>query len=82
MFTRINGDIPNRGLDMADINMHGVTYMQQINEAGNPAAGLHIEPGIWARGTPDQQPCRASDRGADGVDPTRDRDQRTGQSSR
>ena len=48
VFTRINGDIPNRGLDMADINMHGVTYMQQINEAGNPAAGLHIEPGIWA----------------------------------
>jgi len=33
---------------MPDINMHGVTYMQQINEAGNPAAGLHIEPGIWA----------------------------------
>jgi hypothetical protein len=48
VFTRINGDIPNRGLDMADINMHGITYMQQINEAGNPAAGLHIEPGIWA----------------------------------
>lgn len=48
VFTRINGDIPNRGLDMPDINMHGVTYMQQINEAGNPAAGLHIEPGIWA----------------------------------
>jgi hypothetical protein len=48
VFTRIDGDIPNRGLDMPDINMHGVTYMQQINEAGNPAAGLHIEPGIWA----------------------------------
>ena len=48
VFTRINGDIPNRGLDMPDINMHGVTYMQQINEAGNPAAGLHVEPGIWA----------------------------------
>lgn len=28
VFTRINGDIPNRGLDMPDINMHGVTYMQ------------------------------------------------------
>jgi hypothetical protein len=48
VFTRINGDIPNRGLDMPNINMHGVTYMQQINEAGNPAAGLHVEPGIWA----------------------------------
>src|SRR5947209_10905269 len=48
VFTRIDGNIPNRGLDMGDINMHGVTYMQQINEAGDPAAGLHIEPGIWA----------------------------------
>jgi hypothetical protein len=33
---------------MPDINMHGVTYMQQINEAGHPNEGLHIEPGIWA----------------------------------
>jgi hypothetical protein len=33
---------------MPDINMFGVTYLQQINEAGNPANGLHIEPGIWA----------------------------------
>ena len=48
VFTRINGNIPNRGLDPPNINMHGVTYMQQINEAGNPAAGLHVEPGIWA----------------------------------
>lgn len=48
VFTRINGPIPNRGLAMADINMFGVTYMQQINEAGHPDQGLHIEPGIWA----------------------------------
>jgi hypothetical protein len=48
VFTRINGDIPNRGLAMPDINMHGVTYVQQINEAGHPNEGLHIEPGIWA----------------------------------
>ena len=48
VFTRINGEIPNRGLDMPDIEMHGVTYMQQINEFGHPAAGLHVEPGIWA----------------------------------
>jgi hypothetical protein len=48
VFTRIKGEIPNRGLDMPNINMQGITYMQQINEAGNPAAGLHIEPGIWA----------------------------------
>ena len=47
VFTKINGPIPNRGLQMPDINMFGVTYMQQIAEASN-GAGLHIEPGIWA----------------------------------
>jgi hypothetical protein len=48
VFTRINGPIPNRGFAMPDINMFGVTYMQQINEAGDPTNGLHIEPGVWA----------------------------------
>jgi hypothetical protein len=48
VFTRINGPIPNRGLAMPDINMFGVTYLQQINEANQPTKGLHIEPGIWA----------------------------------
>jgi hypothetical protein len=48
VFTRIDGEIPNRGLAMPNINMHGVTYMQQINEAGHPDQGLHVEPGIWA----------------------------------
>ena len=47
MFTRINGPIPNRGLAMADIDMFGLTYMQQISESST-GAGLHIEPGIWA----------------------------------
>ncbi len=47
VFTRINGPIPNRGLAMGDINMFGLTYMQQISEAST-GAGLHIEPGIWA----------------------------------
>jgi hypothetical protein len=46
-FTRINGPIPNRGLAMHDIEMFGLTYMQQISESGT-GAGLHIEPGIWA----------------------------------
>jgi hypothetical protein len=46
-FTRINGPIPNRGLAMHDINMFGLTYMQQIAESST-GAGLHIEPGIWA----------------------------------
>jgi hypothetical protein len=47
LVTEINGPIPNRGLANPDINMFGVTYLQQINEAGTPN-GLHIEPGIWA----------------------------------
>jgi hypothetical protein len=47
VFTRINGPIPNRGLAMADIDMFGLTYMQQIAESST-GAGLHIEPGIWA----------------------------------
>jgi len=46
-FSRINGPIPNRGLAMHDIEMFGLTYMQQISESGT-GAGLHIEPGIWA----------------------------------
>jgi hypothetical protein len=47
VLTRINGAIPNRGLLMPDINMFGLTYMQQISETST-GAGLHIEPGIWA----------------------------------
>jgi hypothetical protein len=47
VFTPINGPIPNRGLAMPNINMFGLTYMQQISEAST-GAGLHIEPGIWA----------------------------------
>lgn len=46
-FNGISGAIPNRGLLQQDINMFGVTYLQQISDA-NLHAGLHIEPGIWA----------------------------------
>ncbi|MEQ6899113.1 heme-binding protein [Microbacterium sp. KR10-403] len=46
-FTEISGAIPNRGLLQVDINMFGITYMQQISDH-NLAAGLHVEPGIWA----------------------------------
>jgi hypothetical protein len=50
-FVEIPGDIPNRGLLQADIELHGLTYLQKINDAhvlqnGKPA-GIHIEPGIW-----------------------------------
>jgi hypothetical protein len=47
VFSKINGAIPNRGFQMPDINMHGLTYMQQISETSD-GTGLHIEPGIWA----------------------------------
>jgi hypothetical protein len=46
-FDAINGPIPNRGLLQQDINMFGLTYVQQISDS-NLDAGLHIEPGIWA----------------------------------
>jgi hypothetical protein len=46
VFTKVNGPIPNRGLRMPDINLFGITYMQQIAESGS-GTGLHIEPGIW-----------------------------------
>ena len=50
-FVEIPGDIPNRGLLQADITLHGMTYLQKVNDAhvlnnGKPA-GIHIEPGIW-----------------------------------
>jgi hypothetical protein len=48
VFKRIPGAIPNRGLLMPDINMFGVTYMQQIAEKHDASEGLHVEPGIWA----------------------------------
>jgi hypothetical protein len=54
-FARIQGRIPNRGLVMHDINMFGLTYMQQIAEA-NGGPGLHIEPGIWAHVPPTSDP--------------------------
>jgi len=46
-FDPISGPIPNRGLLQPDINMFGLTYLDQISDA-NVKAGLHIEPGLWA----------------------------------
>lgn len=55
VFTAINGAIPNRGFLMPDIEMFGVTYMQQISETSS-GAGLHVEPGIWAHVPPTSNP--------------------------
>lgn len=55
-FETISGAIPNRGLLQPDINMFGITYLQQISDA-NLNAGLHIEPGIWAVVPPTTNPA-------------------------
>lgn len=55
-FETISGEIPNRGLLQPDINMFGITYLQQISDA-NLNAGLHIEPGIWAVVPPTTNPA-------------------------
>nr|WP_269809482.1 heme-binding protein [Kineosporia rhizophila] len=47
-FQRIAGAIPNRGLVQKDVNMFGLNYLQQITDR-NVGAGLHFEPGIFAR---------------------------------
>ena len=51
-FDIIPGDIPNRGLLQADINLHGIRYLQQIKDAhvlgsNGLHAGIHVEPGLW-----------------------------------
>jgi hypothetical protein len=54
-FAKIAGAIPNRGLMNPDINMCGLTYLQQVAEAQDNY-GLHIEPGIWAIVPPTTDP--------------------------
>ena len=46
-FARIPGSIPNRGLLEPDINLFGVTYLQQITDR-LAKVGIHAEPGVWA----------------------------------
>jgi hypothetical protein len=45
-FVPIGSSIPNRGFGMDDIELFGLTYLQQITDAALDGA-LHIEPGIW-----------------------------------
>jgi hypothetical protein len=45
-FSPIGSPIPNRGFGQNDINLFGLTYLQQISDATDEGA-LHIEPGIW-----------------------------------
>ncbi|WP_431825082.1 heme-binding protein [Burkholderia sp. F1] len=54
-FKEIPGEIPNRGLLQADINLYGLTYTQEVSDAcatapGQPPGthpGIHLEPGLW-----------------------------------
>jgi len=50
-FSVIAGSIPNRGLLQNDITMHGLSYLQQIQDTNvivnGAKAGLHFEPGLW-----------------------------------
>ncbi len=45
-FDPISSSIPNRGFAQDDIQLFGLTYLQQITDATTGGA-LHIEPGIW-----------------------------------
>ena len=50
-FDPIGSSIPNRGFGQDDIELFGLTYLQQITDAGHDGA-LHIEPGIWVTQPP------------------------------
>ena len=45
-FEAIGSAVPNRGFGQDDIELFGLTYLQQIADASRDGA-LHIEPGIW-----------------------------------
>ena len=51
-FAKIEGAIPNRGRVQGDVDMYGLTYLQQISDANlstkKNIVGLHAEPGVWA----------------------------------
>lgn len=55
VFSEIKGPIPNRGLLMPDIDLFGLTYLQQISETSS-GIGLHIEPGVWVHVPPTTAP--------------------------
>ncbi|ADV82247.1 heme-binding protein [Terriglobus saanensis] len=45
-FTLIGGDIPDRGSEQVDINVHGLSYLQKVADGATHGA-LHIETGMW-----------------------------------
>ena len=63
-FTPISSSIPNRGFAMDDIEMFGLTYLQQITDLVTGGA-LHIEPGIWVRQPATTAPAETPPKGDD-----------------
>ena len=59
-FALIDGAIPNRGRLQGDIDMYGLTYLQQVSDANlstpGHIVGLHAEPGVWANVPATTQP--------------------------
>jgi hypothetical protein len=45
-FIPISSSIPNRGNEVDDIELFGLTYLQKVSDSVTGGA-LHIEPGIW-----------------------------------
>jgi hypothetical protein len=45
-FHSIGGDIPNRGSEQPDVNLHALRYLQQVNDCVLHV-GIHVEPGLW-----------------------------------
>jgi hypothetical protein len=45
-FIPISSSIPNRGNEVDDIELFGLTYLQKVSDRVTKGA-LHIEPGIW-----------------------------------
>jgi hypothetical protein len=57
-FDPIGSSIPNRGTFQKDLELFGLTYLQQITDATTGGA-LHIEPGIWVTHDPTTSPPEA-----------------------
>ena len=57
--TPIGSPIPNRGFGQKDITLHGLTYLQKINDACTGGA-MHIEPGIWVTQSPTTYPAEST----------------------
>lgn len=58
-FTDIGGAVPNRGFLQPDINIFGVTYLQQVSDSSTNSP-IHIEPGIWLNVPPTTAPTDPS----------------------